>query len=299
VVYLLDGQWDFPLVQAVYGSQYYDGFVPSVVVVGITWSGQDANYDSLRAVDFTPTQVGHGPQTGGGSKFLQFIKTELIPFIESKYRVDKSDRALIGSSLGGLFALYTLFHETTLFERYVFTSPVLPWDDGVTYSYEKDFAEKKAAMPARVFMGVGAYEDTVTFLNFVQLLKSRNYAGLSLEGRVLPGVGHSGTKALGYTWGLQYVFEPPVYHIDPATMEQYAGSYKDPVGGTYQVKVEDDHLVIQVPGRGLVSLFPQDGTNFYARGFLLKVHINRNDAGKVTGVRFDTYSGSGVLQKTE
>ena len=28
VVYLLDSQWDFPLVTALYGQQYYDGFIP-------------------------------------------------------------------------------------------------------------------------------------------------------------------------------------------------------------------------------------------------------------------------------
>ncbi len=299
VAYLLDGQWDFPLVQAIYGSQYYDGFVPSMVVVGITWSGDNANYDFLRAGDFTPTRVGYVSQTGGGPKFLQFIKTELIPFIGSKYRVDKNDRTLIGSSLGGLFTLYTLFHEPNLFERYVLTSPALPWDNGVIYGYEKDFAEKKTAKPARVFMGVGAYEDTATFLNFVQLLKSRNYAGLSVEGRVLPGVGHSGTKALGYTWGLQYVFEPPAFRIEPATLEQYVGSYRGPMGDTYQLTTEGDHLVTTLPGMGKVSLYAEDDLHFYARGFLLRVHFERNGDGKVTGARFEMYTGSGIVQKTE
>lgn len=298
VAYLLDAQWDFPLVQAIYGSQYYDGFVPSMVVVGITWSGENANADSLRAVDFTPTQVGYGPQTGGGPKFLQFIKTELIPFIESKYRVN-NDRTLTGSSLGGLFTLYTLFHETTLFKRYVLTSPVLSWDNGVPYSYEKDFAEKKMAIPARVFMGVGAYEDTTTFLNFVQLLKSRNYPGLSLEGRVLPGVGHSGTKALGYTWGLQSVFEPPAYRIEPPTLEQCVGTYRGPMGDTFRLTAEGDHLVTMLPGMGKVSLYAEDDSHFYARGFLLRVHFERNGDGKVTSARFEMYSGSGTVQKID
>ena len=37
VVFLVDGQWDFPLVQAIFGEQYYDGFVPAAIMVGITW----------------------------------------------------------------------------------------------------------------------------------------------------------------------------------------------------------------------------------------------------------------------
>src|SRR4051794_1395206 len=37
VIFLMDSQWDFPLVTALYGQQYYDGFIPEVVIVGITW----------------------------------------------------------------------------------------------------------------------------------------------------------------------------------------------------------------------------------------------------------------------
>jgi hypothetical protein len=48
VVYVLDGQWDFSLVTAIYGQQYYDGFIPATIVVGITWGGTNPNYDMLR-----------------------------------------------------------------------------------------------------------------------------------------------------------------------------------------------------------------------------------------------------------
>src|SRR5690606_39585416 len=41
VVYLLDAQWDFPLVSSIYGQQYYDGFVPELIIVGITWGGDN------------------------------------------------------------------------------------------------------------------------------------------------------------------------------------------------------------------------------------------------------------------
>src|SRR3712207_4036075 len=43
VVYLLDSQWDFPLVSGIYGGQYYDGFMPEVIIVGITWGGENPN----------------------------------------------------------------------------------------------------------------------------------------------------------------------------------------------------------------------------------------------------------------
>jgi len=54
VVYLMDSQWDFPLVTALYGEQYFDGFIPELIIAGITWGGTHPNPDSLRARDYTP-----------------------------------------------------------------------------------------------------------------------------------------------------------------------------------------------------------------------------------------------------
>ncbi|MEI9942994.1 MAG: alpha/beta hydrolase-fold protein [Chitinophagaceae bacterium] len=48
VVYLMDSQWDFPLLTALYGEQYYDGFIPELIIVGVTWGGARPNPDSLR-----------------------------------------------------------------------------------------------------------------------------------------------------------------------------------------------------------------------------------------------------------
>lgn len=38
VVYLMDSQWDFPDLKSIYGQQYFDGFIPELIVVGVTWA---------------------------------------------------------------------------------------------------------------------------------------------------------------------------------------------------------------------------------------------------------------------
>lgn len=88
---------------------YYDRYVPDMIIVGITYSGPTANYDSLRAVDYTPVASAANAHSGGAPKFLEFMRRELTPFIESQYPVDPEQRALMGNSLGGLFALYAMF----------------------------------------------------------------------------------------------------------------------------------------------------------------------------------------------
>lgn len=41
VIFVLDGQWDFKLMDSVYGGLYYDRFVPEMIIVGITYSGEN------------------------------------------------------------------------------------------------------------------------------------------------------------------------------------------------------------------------------------------------------------------
>ena len=74
VIYLMDSQWDFPLLKCLYGEHYFDGFVPELIVVGVTWGGVNPNPDSLRARDYTPTNETRTKQSGGADKFLLFMK---------------------------------------------------------------------------------------------------------------------------------------------------------------------------------------------------------------------------------
>src|SRR5687768_7381481 len=116
VVYLMDSQWDFSLVAGLYSHYYYDGFIPELIIVGVTWSGEHVNYDSLRIRDYSPTKLElvtiepeiYGlislsssvrmPQSGGADQFLAFMKQELFPFIESNYKADGKNRTLMGCS---------------------------------------------------------------------------------------------------------------------------------------------------------------------------------------------------------
>jgi predicted alpha/beta superfamily hydrolase len=297
VLYVLDGQWDFSLVTSIYGQQYYDGFVPAVVIVGITWGGTNPNYDILRARDLTPTNVGWSPLSGGAPKFLAFIKNELIPFVESKYRVTKNDRTLIGSSYGGLFTLYALFHETALFHRYVLTSPSLGWDNGITYTYEKNLADKTSQLPVRLFMGIGELEGTSGFQNFADRLKARNYKGLEFQTRVLEGMGHSGGKAEGYSRGLQSVFARPSLTIESRVLDQYVGVYKLASGTRLTISRENGQLVVLTPDNAKLTLHAETETDFYMRGQFLSIHFKKDNTGKVDGFQAMRFGGEELVKK--
>lgn len=300
VIYLLDAQWDFPLLHAVFGEQYYDGFVPAMIIVGIAWGGKNPNYDSLRTRDLTPTNIKQVPQSGNAPKFLDFIKRELIPFVDAKYRTTKDDRTLMGSSLGGLFTLYALFRETELFDRYVLTSPALGWDNEIIYSFEKNYAEKKSQLPVRLFMAMGGLEGGLSdFQKFVDHLQARNYKGLDFQTRILEGIGHSGSKAEGYTRGLQAVLARPSLTIDPAVLDQYAGTYQMNPEVKIRILREDDHLVVLAPGAPKVTSYAETEKDFYVKGLYLFFHFRKNDKGKVTGFQLDQFAGKQFLDKVD
>jgi predicted alpha/beta superfamily hydrolase len=297
VIYLLDAQWDFPLVNAIYGEQYYDGFLPEAITVGITWGGTNPNYDLLRARDFVPANNKQQPTSTGASEFLSFIKDELIPFIGSKYKVNPNDRTLMGSSLGGLFTLYTLFNEAELFNRYVLTSPAINWGNGIIFSYEKKYAEEYSDTPVKLFMTVGGYENVESFQNFADRLKEKKYKGLQLKTIVVDGIGHSGSKAEGYTRGLQYVFEKKIIKLNSEILDKYTGIYQMDLGVKISVTQDNDNLVAEVPEAGKIILYAEGEKDFYAKGMYLLIHFQSDDSGKVTGLQAKFYSGEGFVKK--
>jgi predicted alpha/beta superfamily hydrolase len=180
--------------------------MPDIVVVGITYSGDRADYDGLRATDYTPSP-GDLAGSGDGPKFLTFIRSELIPVVEADYRGDPGRRILGGHSLGGLFTLYAMFTDPSLFWGYLAGSPAIQWDNGFVVKQEAAFAAKHRALPARLFLAVGGAEPLVTpNVGLVRTLSARNYEGLHWDTRVIEGEGHSGVKPEFYNRGLRFLF---------------------------------------------------------------------------------------------
>ena len=210
VLYLLDGQWDFKLLASIQGGLLYDKYVPDVIIVGITYPGAKANYDSLRAVDYTPVASPSNPGSGDGAKFLSFLKTELIPFVEKNYAADPARRALMGSSLGGLFSLYALFTEPRLFSGYVAASPAVTYANRGAFATEAAYARGHTELPAKLFIAVGDQEPLAgPVRELVDTLRRRSYRGLTFESRVIEGERHSGNKPETFNRGLRFLFHVP------------------------------------------------------------------------------------------
>ena len=298
VVYLMDSQWDFPLVKSLYGEHYFDGFIPELIIVGVTWGGINPNPDSLRARDYTPTKENRLPQSGGADNFLSFMKNELFPFIETNYKADNKNRTLMGCSLGGLITLYALFTQPELFTGYAAASPAVGWDREVLYKYEKIFAEKKLASPVRVYMTIGDVERSrPAYERFAAQMTGRNYSSVSLISKILENTGHSGTKGETFGRGMQYVFEKPKLHPDATLLNKYTGNYESVNGNRIEIKNENGSLALYFSPTNKYTLYSAGETDFYSIAEFFNIQFKNTD-GKPEGFQLNRYGNSQFIKKT-
>jgi predicted alpha/beta superfamily hydrolase len=117
---------DFPHVVATVDSLIALGRIRPVIVVGVP--------NTERRRDLTgPTRVARdstiAPRVGGSAAFRRFLRDELVPAIDARYRTTR-ERAIVGESLAGLFVVETLLTEPTLFAHYIALDPSLWWNGG-------------------------------------------------------------------------------------------------------------------------------------------------------------------------
>lgn len=294
VLYVMDSQWDFPLVKSIYGQQYYDGFIPELIVVGVTWGGVKPNADSLRARDYTPTKELRQPQSGGADKFLEFMEKELFSFVEKNYNAASNSRVLMGCSLGGLFTLYTLFTHPDMFTGYVAASPAIGWDKEVLYQYEKTFSAQQPAASKKIYLTVGDVETgKERFEVFSKYISNKNYPNTSIRYKVLENTGHSGTKSETYNRGLQYVFEKPDLQLSDEVLLPLTGRYETAQGMIAGIRLENHRLVLSGPGSKPLTLKAASATTFYSDSFFLNIEFAAD--GKTATV--NQFGGSTQWQK--
>jgi enterochelin esterase-like enzyme len=115
-LYLLDGNLEFAIAAETQRLVNMEGG-PELIIVGIGYQEDDPavyteKYAANRTRDYTPTVLAEDPQGGQAQAFLAFLRDELIPMIDRRYRTDPADRGLGGHSLGGLFTTTPLQHES-------------------------------------------------------------------------------------------------------------------------------------------------------------------------------------------
>jgi predicted alpha/beta superfamily hydrolase len=188
--------------------------IPEKIIVGIGYQAKSLNdFLMLRMRDLIPAPGYESEkdtvvlQLGGAQKFLDFIRKELIPFIESNYRVSATDRELDGYSLGGLFTLYTIFHYPETFKKYFAGSPAVT---NVLFRYEEEYTKTHKDLPIKLFMTVGGleYKEMIEDMQkMADRLRSRNYRGLELETHIFENENHRSCMGAAISRNLRGIYK--------------------------------------------------------------------------------------------
>jgi len=128
VLYMPDGgiEEDFLHVAGLVQVSVMNGTMRPFMLVGIenTARRRDLTGPTENAEDKTIA-----PVVGGSAAFRKFIRAELLPAINTRYRTT-GERAIVGESLAGLFIVETLLLEPDLFDIYMAFDPSLWWNNG-------------------------------------------------------------------------------------------------------------------------------------------------------------------------
>jgi predicted alpha/beta superfamily hydrolase len=247
VLYLLDGPRHFHHATGILQFMNQQGIIPPMILVGIS------NTDRTRDMSPTPAtgeNASNYPNSGGAPEFLQFIREELMPFVETNYRT-KPYKILVGHSFGGLFTMFTFLSEPQAFDAYIAISGTYWWDNNLLSRMAGNFLPEHPKNNKFLFFSMGDEGDRmVNSVNgFVDVLKKNALPSLRWKYNFMKKETHGTIVHRSIYDGLEELYDGWRYpnDLNIATLEDVEKHYSelsDRFG--YEIKVPE--VVINVMG---------------------------------------------------
>jgi predicted alpha/beta superfamily hydrolase len=160
LLFILDAEDTSRFIQSVLANEFYSAVrrIPKMIIIGLL------NTDRSR--DMTPRKVAQRNSSGGGDLFLDFIVSELQPYIEGKYR-NAPYRILFGGSSAGMFTLYTLFNRPESFDAYIASRPALnslvdyTWESEIIFKSVTRLFRERSSLRKFLYIDYGGQEDAL------------------------------------------------------------------------------------------------------------------------------------------
>lgn len=216
-VVALDGDYAFPLIQAIVRHYIDRGDVAPLAVVGISHPGADtdlATYRRARSRDYTPSYTlagGYGEafqaESGNAAQFRDIVLDELLPELARRYPLDTDRATYVGHSYGGLFGSFVLATRPQAFRRYVLASPSLWYDDGIAFRLLAASPRFAADRAPQVFLAAGGLENPVMAADlnrYAAALAAHGLPAAALRARVLADDTHNSIFPTAFTTALRW-----------------------------------------------------------------------------------------------
>lgn len=204
VVYLLDGGHTFPMLAGYASYLDFGEEIPPVIIIGISYGTDDWRQGNLRGTDFTAPAESRD-YFGGAPKFLEFLRAELLPYIDTRYRTQPDKRVLFGQSLGGQFVLFMAQHAPGLFFGGIASNPALHRN----LDYYTVSAEPVTPAQLRLFVSSGTHDDPVfrgPALTWMEFWTQQPRAPWHLQVKSLAGQSHFSAAPEAFRQGMAWVF---------------------------------------------------------------------------------------------
>jgi predicted alpha/beta superfamily hydrolase len=178
VMYIADGgiiDEDFPHIANTIAKLIKSKSIPPMILVGIA--------NTQRRRDLTgPTEIEKdkeiAPVVGGSEKFRVFIKEELFPEINARYRTT-SEKSIIGESLSGLFVVETFFLTPDMFDNYIAFDPSMWWNNHFLVRTAKTHLAKFPSKEKKIWFAGSSAEDISKYTNdLAKIFKIENHPNL-------------------------------------------------------------------------------------------------------------------------
>ncbi len=212
VVYLLDGDSLFPIHATYHWFLHYDEDIPQAIVVGIAYGSFDPSINK-RGYDFSAPARDALSDQGGAPAFHRFLKTELIPEIDRRYRTDPARRVLFGQSRGGYMVLYSAFTDPDLFWGRIASNP--SFDPGRQLFFSKPAASTKQNLGLVV---TSAERDRPAgrekALEWFKAWNARNDTPWEVKTLTIDGGTHAADSTNSYRAGMVWLFRRNVQRAD-------------------------------------------------------------------------------------
>lgn len=205
VMYMADGgiKEDFPHIANTLAKLIKERKIKPLILVGIE--------NTQRRRDLTGfTEVAKdkeiAPIVGGSEKFRAFIKDELFPEINKRYRTT-NEKSIIGESASGLFVVETFFLTPDMFDSYIAFDPSLWWNNHYLIRTAKEHLAKFPITKKRIWFAGSNAEDISPFTKqLAGILKAENHPNIEWNYSEEPKEKHNtifrATKEKAIVWTL-------------------------------------------------------------------------------------------------
>lgn len=282
-IYVLDGEWSFPLVSAYFDYLSRWNRIPKVVVTGIR--NVDRNRDYLFAGDK------NFPNSGGAANFSEFLKETWVPLVENEFN-GNGRRVLIGHSFGGSYTLYSLMTDPGFFDAYIAVGSST-WVSGrALFDLADDFLGTTIAKSLFLYMAVAQADGGATVpdgIAFAEKLDADPIDGLETHFEIIDETNHftavapaliSAVEKLYPVWGMDEEVRGIALNKGSDALDHWFEENQAKLGFRFlPPRMELEFMAINMASEGhgeaakaivnsLLVRNPESFTSFFALGFV-------------------------------